>query len=286
VIDSANTLRIAANGTACYRVAAVARVLPRVPIRCRPFAAIGLVPELAGATLFAIDAQAPHTMIDSTNPYLRQLTPDEIAAGEHRHAVGGMWDEIGRLQRDFFVACGLRPDHRFVDVGCGSLRGGIHFVAYLAPGNYHGLDINRSLIDAGRLELKAAGLERRNAKLLVNDQFDLSLFKTTFDFGLAQSVFTHIPFNCVVRCLSRVRDVLAPHGRFFATFFQAPRAAYLDPLPHERGGICSHYDADPFHLSFEEIGIASRLAGLAVDLIGDWNHPRDQQMLEFRHPSA
>jgi len=28
----------------------------------------------------------------------------------------------------------------------------------------------------------------------------------------------------------------------------------------------------------------SQLAGLAVDLIGDWEHPRDQQMLEFRHP--
>jgi len=222
-------------------------------------------------------------MIGCVDPYLRQLTADEIAAGQHRRVVGGMWDEIGRLQFDFLVARGLRPEHRFVDVGCGALRGGIHFVAYLAPGHYHGLDINHSLIDAGRLELRKAGLDHRHAKLLVNDRFDLSPFGTTFDYGLAHSVFTHVPFNSIVRCLSRVRDVLAPRGCFFATFFQAPRPACLDPLRHEGGGIRSYYDADPFHLSFQEIRIASRLAGLAADLIGDWDHPRDQQMLVFRH---
>jgi len=179
-------------------------------------------------------------MLGYVNPYLRPLTGDQIAAGQHRQAVGGMWDEIGRLQFNFLVARGLRPEHRFVDVGCGALRGGIHFVAYLAPGHYHGLDINQSLIDAGRLELSKARLDHRHAKLLVNDRFDLSPFGTKFDYGLALSVFTHIPFDSIVRCLSRVRDVLAPQGRFFATFFQSPRSAYLDPLVHERGGIRSN----------------------------------------------
>ncbi len=223
-------------------------------------------------------------MLGYINPYLRQLSADEIAAGQHRHAVGGMWDEIGRLQFDFLVARGLRPEHRFIDVGCGALRGGIHFVAYLGPGHYYGLDLNQSLIDAGKLELRKAGLDRRHAKLLVNDRFDLAPFGTRFDYGLALSVFTHVPFNSIVRCLTRVREALAPHGRFFATFFQAPRSAHLDPLLHDRGGIRSYYDADPFHLAFEEIRMASQLAGLAVDLIGDWDHPRNQQMLEFRQP--
>ena len=54
------------------------------------------------------------------NPYSRQLTPDEIAAGEHRAAVGGLWDELGRLQCDFMISAGLLPDHQFIDVGCGA----------------------------------------------------------------------------------------------------------------------------------------------------------------------
>jgi SAM-dependent methyltransferase len=230
-----------------------------------------------------MDGEARETMLGYINPYLRELTADEIAAGHHRQAVGGMWDEIGRLQRDFLISRGLRPEHRFVDVGCGALRGGIHFVAYLAHGHYHGLDINSSLIEAGRMELKSAGLDQKGANLLVNDQFDLTPFGKSFDYGLALSVFTHVPFNTIVRCLTRVREVLAARGRFFATFFQAPRPAYLERLVHKRGGICTHYDCDPFHLSYDEIRIASELAGLSVTLIGEWNHPRDQKMLEFTH---
>lgn len=42
----------------------------------------------------------------------------------HRIAVGGMWDEIGKLQFEFMVKQGLKPHHKFLDIGCGSLRGG------------------------------------------------------------------------------------------------------------------------------------------------------------------
>ena len=47
----------------------------------------------------------------------------------HREQVGGLWDEIGALQIDFLRAQGLRPGDTLLDVGCGCLRGGVHFVA-------------------------------------------------------------------------------------------------------------------------------------------------------------
>ena len=49
----------------------------------------------------------------------------------HREAVGGLWDEMGRLQFDFLVAQGLQPHHKMLDIGCGSMRGGRHFVNHL-----------------------------------------------------------------------------------------------------------------------------------------------------------
>jgi hypothetical protein len=61
----------------------------------------------------------------------------------HRKAVGGLWDEIGRLQFDYFVSQGLVPHHRLLDLGCGSLRGGVHFIAYLDPDRYSGVDRSR-----------------------------------------------------------------------------------------------------------------------------------------------
>jgi hypothetical protein len=66
-----------------------------------------------------------------------------VAAGQQRRIVGGEWDEIGRLQFDFLKGAGLKLRHVLLDVGCGRLRGGVHFVAYLERGNYVGIDINQ-----------------------------------------------------------------------------------------------------------------------------------------------
>jgi ubiquinone/menaquinone biosynthesis C-methylase UbiE len=217
------------------------------------------------------------------NAYARQLTADEIASGDHRRFVGGFWDVMGRLQCDFLIARGLRPEHKLFDVGCGALRGGVHFVKYLARGHYYGLDANASLIDAGRQEIESAGLSDREVHLLVNDKFELSQFKVQFDYGIAQSLFSHLCFNHIVSCLVQVKRVLATRGRLYATFFEAPRPVHLETIVHSPGGIHSMYDADPFHYSFEEMNIAAKFANLAIERVGDWGHPNNQKMLCFTH---
>jgi SAM-dependent methyltransferase len=220
-------------------------------------------------------------MVTPVNVYGRQLSASEIARKEHREYVGGLWDEVGALQFEFLRARGLLPRHRLLDVGCGALRGGIHFVRFLDAGRYHGIDINASLLEAGRGELADAGLGDRDVRLLVDDRFAVSRFATQFDVAIAISVLTHLPANQIVRCLVEVGHVLAPGARFYATYFEAPAPAWLDPLPHTPGGIVTQYDADPFHYAFEEMAWLARIAGLAVERIGDWSHPRAQRMLAF-----
>jgi len=215
------------------------------------------------------------------NIYHRELTPEEIARGVHRGFIGGDWDEIGELQFEYLKNRGLMPGHKLCDTGCGALRGGLHFVRYMDAGNYFGLDINTSLIDAGRQELEQAGLAAKNANLLVSDSFEMSRFGTQFDYILAVSLFTHLYGNQIVRCLVEARKVLAPRGQFLATFFQAPESAHLRSLKHEPGGFVTHFDRDPFHYSIEEITFLADIAGLKTTLIGEWQHPRDQRMLVF-----
>ena len=210
------------------------------------------------------------------NLSLRELTDEEIAAGAHRELVGGSWDEIGALQFYFLRSEGLRPEHTLVDVGCGALRGGVHFVAYLDEGNYCGIDSNRSLVTAGRRELDASGT-RRSARLLVNDGFEVALFGAAFDYALAIALFTQLPSDEIARCLCAVGEVLEPHGRFYASFFQSPRSAQVEPIRHEP----FHY---AFHYSWEEMLTLGAEAGLAARLIGDWRHPERQQMLCFTRP--
>lgn len=222
-------------------------------------------------------------MIDmqGINEYWRQLSREEIAQGRHRDFVGGLWDEVGALQFQFMKAAGLQPHHKLLDIGCGALRGGIHFIDYLRPGNYYGLDINASLLEAGRRELELANLTGKQEHLLVNAEFAFGDFHATFDFALALSLFTHLDTNHILRCLVQARRVLTPRGTLYATFFLASTPVHLDEIVHHPGGITTHFDGDPFHYSLQQIGAMADLAQLEVEPVSEWQHPRDQSMMCF-----
>ena len=111
---------------------------------------------------------------------------------------------MGELQFRFLKEHGLEPDHELLDIGCGSLRGGVNFIKYLNEGKYCGLDINPSLIRAGHVEIKKENLIEKRPMLLVNDSFQFQLFKKKFDYAIAQSVFTHLPVNVIQRCLINI----------------------------------------------------------------------------------
>ena len=215
------------------------------------------------------------------NVYGRALSAGEIAAGAHRDFVGGMWDEVGALQFNFLMAAGLAPGHRLLDMGCGALRGGVHFVRYLHAGHYCGMDINASLLEAGRRELEAAGLTDKAPHLLADDTFAAHRFGQCFDAAVAVSLFTHLPLNHIIRCLVEVGRVLAPGARFHASYFEAPGPAWLQPLPHTPGDIVTNFDADPYHYALTEMEWAAGQAGMQVQPGAAWAHPRDQRMLAF-----
>jgi SAM-dependent methyltransferase len=215
------------------------------------------------------------------NQFWQQLTPEEISKNYHREFVGGLWEQLGNLQFKFLLSQGLLPKHKFIDVGCGALRGGIYFIKYLDGGNYYGLDINASLIDAGKIELQKQNIIEKNPVFLVNDKFRFSDFDMKFDFALAQSVFTHLFSNHIQRCLVEISKVLSPDGKFFATFFEAPYPAYIDTIHQVPGNTITNFDSDPFHYSLQEIRFLGDNAGLSVTRIGDWGHPRNQMMFCF-----
>lgn len=215
----------------------------------------------------------------------RRLRREQVEAGVHRKFVGGLWDEMGALQFDFLVESGgLTPDMTLLDLGCGSLRGGVRFVEYLNPGNYYGLDLNESLVEAGyTVEIPRAGLEGRLERdhLRVTDDFDATPFGVSFDRVIAVSVWSHLPFNHIQRSLYEVSRVLEPEGSFYTSFFVADEARLMQPVDHEPGGVTTHRDRDPFHYLWEDILYACRPFDLGAELVGDWNHPRDQQMARF-----
>ena len=207
-----------------------------------------------------------------------------VAATGHRAAVGGLWEELGELQLSFLKAHGLAASDHLLDVGCGCLRGGVRFAAYLDPGHYWGIDANRTLLDAGYdHEILPAGLADRlpRQNLVCDDQFKFEAFGRTFDAAIAQSLFTHLPTNRVRLCLDRLALALKPGGRFFATCYEVPENHPRDRAFRHPHGIITYAFKDPYHLRRSELD--ALYAGLPWRIVwaGDWGHPRDQQMVIF-----
>lgn len=221
------------------------------------------------------------SIITGVNNYDHQLSEDEINRKAHRGKVGGFWEKIGQLQFDFMVEQGLMPESNLLDIGCGCLRGGVKFIPYLDESNYYGIDINESLLSAAAIEIEQANLQLKKPNLLLNSRFEFNKFNVKFDFMISVSLFTHLSANIILRCLARASENLSKGGKYYSTFFISEKSLELNPLSHLPGNIITHYDQDPFHYSFAEISELASRCGLSATLLGEWNHPRAQQMVMF-----
>lgn len=187
-------------------------------------------------------------------------------SSHYRAYVGppASYDLIAGLQFTLLFRAGLRETHKFLDLGCGSLRGGRLFIPYLRPGNYYGVEPNEWLVREGiEREIGADMVRIKRPTFSAIDDFDLASLDERFDFALAQSVFSHTFRNLTSRGLSGVRAVLAPRGVLFATFFEDERQA--------EGSGWRYPACVPYGWSDIE-GLAAD-AGLEVRRL-EWPHPR------------
>jgi cyclopropane fatty-acyl-phospholipid synthase-like methyltransferase len=220
--------------------------------------------------------------------YTLKLTDQDIDKNVHRNLVGGLWEEIGILTLNFLREyAGMKPDHKILDLGCGSFRCGIPIMKFLNANNYYAIDINADLVKAGFVEIRKSGLESKISRdnIRINDNFDTKIFRVKFDIVLAQSLWTHLPLNHIKRSLSMVEKVLSSEGSFYTTFFLCPEEYDLHkPFRHQPGDVITYRDRDPYHYrlkDFEHL-IHKLNSRLKMSFIGDWNHPRNQFMLCFK----
>jgi SAM-dependent methyltransferase len=208
-----------------------------------------------------------------------------VENGNHRRAIGGMWDEIGKLQFEYLIKNGLATTDRLLDVGCGCLRGGVHFVDYLEPAHYFGIDISEDLLEVG-YDVEIGGLKLQHKlprkNLLTTGNFDATSFGVKFDAVLSLSVFTHLAINDIKLCLARLEASVRPGAKYFASVFTIPaNAAWTDPIAHTPGGITTHPDRDPFHYTRSDLEFCCDGLSWRLDRLEAWDHPRDQWMATF-----
>jgi SAM-dependent methyltransferase len=224
---------------------------------------------------------------------VRRLVPTRyrglVDPGWHRRTIGNpsLWDALGSLQFEYLVEQGLAPHHAFLDVGCGPLRGGIHFIPYLDAGNYYGVDKNADVLEeVRRVELPAHGLVEKRPTLVAMEDFGFGRLGRRFDYALAQSVFTHLPLNSIIRCLMEIEQALVDGGRFYASFWENERGKFNLADIRQNPHAVTHFDRDFFHYDFPTFEWICEGTSLSVEYLGGWENPANQRMLLFRKAAA
>lgn len=207
-----------------------------------------------------------------------KLPPEnEIGIKEmgHRDWVGGLWEEIGKLQFDFLISQGLNPYHVLLDIACGSLRAGRLLIAYLDAGNYLGIDMHKLLIDEGlQQEVDPAVVEQKKPEFVISSKFEFNKFSKKPDYCVAQSIFTHLAPNAINQCLGNLARFSKAGCCVYATFFESKR-------PQLNFLRSSHSHAMFFYTRRQMLAFGTR-NGWSANYIGDWQHPRNQKMVLYR----
>lgn len=217
-----------------------------------------------------------------THPISPYLVPGfydrELARGRHRDIVGGRWDETGEAQMRVLLEAGLRPHHRLLDIGCGSLRLGCKVVPYLDPGHYWGTDQSAALMQRG-YELELAAKHRLPASQLIEDAgFTYPAIPDTIDFAIAWGVFTHLPAPLLAGALPRLRARFPHLQAALVTVFLAPEGA---GAIRQRDGVVTHPDRPPYHITLEAMQAMATAAGFTPEARPD-RLPRGQVLFTLR----
>ncbi|KAI3882366.1 hypothetical protein MKX03_028066 [Papaver bracteatum] len=147
--------------------------------------------------------------------------PGELLVEEHHSNYGEPWAG-GRDVFEFLAESSkLIPGSRVLEIGCGTLRVGLHFIRYLDSQHFHCLERDElSLIAAFRYELPSQGLLHKRPLILKGEDMDFTRFGSdvVYDLIYASAVFLHMPDNLVWIGLERLSGKLKPSdGRIFVS---------------------------------------------------------------------
>jgi cyclopropane fatty-acyl-phospholipid synthase-like methyltransferase len=130
-----------------------------------------------------------------------------------------------RFQFEFLTARGLQPEHRLLDIGCGTLRGGLPLIEYLQAEHYVGIEARAPVLEEARQELDEAGLTHKRPLLMcASDPSQIEL-TARFDFIWAFSVLFHLRDEFVDGYLGLISSALAEGGAFYANVMLGDRPA-------------------------------------------------------------
>jgi SAM-dependent methyltransferase len=175
------------------------------------------------------------------------------------------YDLIAAMTFNLVTTLGLRQHHSLLDVGCGSLRIGRLLIPYLNRGKYFGVEPNEWLVKEGiKRELGEALLQIKHPTFFFSDSPEtIAQAKVSFDFALAQSIFSHCGLDLIKNWLSAISRSLAQNGGLIATFLigeeDSPKMGWIYP-------DCVDYRPATLEQAAADVNLRFQIL--------DWKHPR------------
>ncbi|KAF5746971.1 hypothetical protein HS088_TW06G01148 [Tripterygium wilfordii] len=156
-----------------------------------------------------------------SNDHTALPCPGELLVEEHHSNYGEPWAG-GRDVFEFLAESShLTPVSRVLEIGCGTLRVGVHFIRYLNLKHFHCLERDElSLMAAFRYELPSQGLLHKRPVIVKGEDMEFSKFGAgvVYDLIYASAVFLHMPDKLVWVGFERLANKLKPYeGRIFVS---------------------------------------------------------------------
>ena len=149
-----------------------------------------------------------------------------------RHIIGEDDFTHSAYVRQLRVYCGLKPNEKILDAGCGCGRLAISLTSYLnAKGQYYGFDIIKDFIDwlQTRVTPRYPNFHFQHANVwnssynpsgkIKASEFKFPYLNESIDVAFLGSVFTHMLPQDLENYLSEISRVLKPGGRCLISYF-------------------------------------------------------------------
>lgn len=187
----------------------------------------------------------------------------------------------GEKQFTFLKEEGLLPEHYILDIGSGPLCLGTRLLPYLEIGHYYGIDIDKRALDLGLKDVKEKNLESRSPHVVLDGNFELEKLGQTFNFIMANSVFTHLPDSEIKKCLNKIPQVLKTGGKFYATVIEGGDEEVYFFHPLAKYNLPTFRNNDPYHQPMEFYkSICPKELDLEIKTLG-WDFPECWKLLIF-----
>ena len=172
-------------------------------------------------------------------------------------SIGGDFDYVGAVEVAVLKRYGLSPDHRVIDVGCGSGRLALPLSSYLR-GSYSGFDIVDDLVAYAR-----KAVQRPDWRFATVDHIEIPEPDGCADMVCFFSVLTHLLHEQSYWYLEEARRVVKPGGTIVVSFLEFADPEHWPIFTKLLAGAKTPENIDPlsvFHRAgcFTCLGAASR----------------------------